>query len=183
MLLLHLNIFPAIYNTVNLAEQNQTNTILFHNLPILLFSIFPSLNQTQFNQVYEVNKLELLNTRYSSATESQYRSLRSLNTTSETMASRKVSKWTDEEQLLFEKLVEQYEKDFRRIAAQFPGRNYNQIRSHYYNEQYKDVSNSSSPSLTRRPSSESLLSPSPSSRQLEVESPEETYFALFSLFE
>ncbi|CAL6021550.1 SANT/Myb_domain [Hexamita inflata] len=99
------------------------------------------------------------------------------------MASRKVSKWTDEEQLLFEKLVEQYEKDFRRIAAQFPGRNYNQIRSHYYNEQYKDVSNSSSPSLTRRPSSESLLSPSPSSRQLEDESPEETYFALFSIFE
>ncbi|CAL6102982.1 SANT/Myb_domain [Hexamita inflata] len=44
-----------------------------------------------------------------------------------------IQRWTEEEEQLFAQLLVQYNKDFRRIAAHFPSRSYNQIRMHFNN--------------------------------------------------
>ncbi|CAL6023668.1 SANT/Myb_domain [Hexamita inflata] len=48
-----------------------------------------------------------------------------------------IQRWTEEEEQLFAYLLVQYDKDFRRIAAHFPSKSYNQIRCHYYNNLHK----------------------------------------------
>ncbi|CAL6023614.1 SANT/Myb_domain [Hexamita inflata] len=57
----------------------------------------------------------------------------------------RTNRWTQEEQELFDRLIIEYQKDFKKISAAFGNRSYNQIRSHYYNSVYKDqqISNSS----------------------------------------
>ncbi|CAL5984981.1 Myb-like_DNA-binding domain-containing protein [Hexamita inflata] len=42
-------------------------------------------------------------------------------------------RWSQEDELLYETLLIQCERDFKLMAEHFPGRSYNQIRSHYYN--------------------------------------------------
>ncbi|CAL6021676.1 SANT/Myb_domain [Hexamita inflata] len=49
------------------------------------------------------------------------------------------SRWTSEENELFEKLLGIYNKDFRKIAQHFKTRSYGQLRTHYYNEIHKQV--------------------------------------------
>ncbi|CAL6023592.1 Myb-like_DNA-binding domain-containing protein [Hexamita inflata] len=50
------------------------------------------------------------------------------------MSKRQLTKWSEEEQQLFDQLLLQYKRNFKMIAQQIPNRSYNQVRSHYYNE-------------------------------------------------
>ncbi|CAL6021516.1 protein_REVEILLE 8 isoform X2 [Hexamita inflata] len=47
-------------------------------------------------------------------------------------------RWTQKEDQLFQKLLSQFNKDFRKIASYFTTRTYSQVRSHYYNDIIKN---------------------------------------------
>ncbi|CAL6068947.1 Conserved_hypothetical protein [Hexamita inflata] len=50
---------------------------------------------------------------------------------------RVVVRWTEEETALLNKLVQQYNKNFKLVASAFPSRSYNQVKSHYFNVLHK----------------------------------------------
>ncbi|CAL6054495.1 SANT/Myb_domain [Hexamita inflata] len=52
---------------------------------------------------------------------------------------RTITKWSKEEQEEFDRLLELTNKNFKLMAAHFPHRTYNQVRSHYYNQVYKSA--------------------------------------------
>ncbi|CAL6004405.1 SANT/Myb_domain [Hexamita inflata] len=45
-----------------------------------------------------------------------------------------VTRWTEEETALLNKLVAQYHNNFKLVARAFPSRSYNQVKGHYFNE-------------------------------------------------
>ncbi|CAL6014405.1 SANT/Myb_domain [Hexamita inflata] len=47
---------------------------------------------------------------------------------------RTVTRWTEEETALLNKLVVQYNNNFKLVAGAFPSRSYNQVKGHYFNE-------------------------------------------------
>ncbi|CAL6010880.1 SANT/Myb_domain [Hexamita inflata] len=51
---------------------------------------------------------------------------------------RTVTRWTEEETALLNKLVEQYCNNFKLVASAFPSRSYNQVKSHYFNELHRN---------------------------------------------
>ncbi|CAL6004477.1 SANT/Myb_domain [Hexamita inflata] len=55
---------------------------------------------------------------------------------------RTVTRWTEEETALMNKLVEQYHNNFKLVASAFPSRSYNQVKSHYFNELHKNQNKS-----------------------------------------
>ncbi|CAL6068981.1 SANT/Myb_domain [Hexamita inflata] len=55
---------------------------------------------------------------------------------------RTLTRWTEEETTLMNKLVEQYNNNFKLVASAFPSRSYNQVKSHYFNELHKNQNKS-----------------------------------------
>ncbi|CAL6014439.1 SANT/Myb_domain [Hexamita inflata] len=53
-----------------------------------------------------------------------------------------LTRWTEEETTLMNKLVEQYNNNFKLVASAFPCRTYNQVKSHYFNELHKNQNKS-----------------------------------------
>ncbi|CAL6062183.1 SANT/Myb_domain [Hexamita inflata] len=43
-------------------------------------------------------------------------------------------RWSDKEEQIFNQLVKEFDKNFKRMEPFFHQRNYSQIRSHYYNQ-------------------------------------------------
>ncbi|CAL6097640.1 SANT/Myb_domain [Hexamita inflata] len=96
------------------------------------------------------------------------------------MATRQTTRWTAEEETLFETLVDKYDRDFKKIQRAFANRTYNQIRSHFYNGVYKQQYQAQvkDTSIVQKDQSQASRD-----SMTEDESFEYSSFALFSLFD
>ncbi|CAL5978098.1 SANT/Myb_domain [Hexamita inflata] len=63
------------------------------------------------------------------------------------MIKQKWIKWTEDEEIIFQKALKEFGKDFQAVSDLLKGRTYRQVRSHYYNFQQ---------SLKKRNSSENI---------------------------